>query len=314
MTGLAEIHASVGRNDGHAGNEVQRRLRLGHQEVYFSYESGSLQHFRQIWTEEHGEFPQYACNLPCLGEVQFADVVLEFQDLSGLDITCFSCGRFVVHEAGKFALGGGADGYEVLAVAHGHRSVGVGYSCILRLLEDCCGAPGYGGFLLPYALAYVGELIGGVVLDVSVAVEYQVDTLENYRKVEYRSAESLEVGVDAVFDAGKEAGYAPYGVKQCAEFAKAKSINAAAFALQRLQEGSAVDETGSGEVLLKEKYQAHFVSEGEALAYGSRRGGELLLRHPGCGIVRAALFGDYFSDFVEAQFGFKPFIGHCSEV
>ena len=307
---LAQADAAVFGNYGQAGDEVEGRLRLGHQEIHLADERGAGHYLRQVGTQEVGEFPQDAGDFPGLGEVEFAYFVLYFQYLGWLYEGGLAGGGFVIHEALELALGGGGDGDEVLAVAYGDCGLGGHQACLLGLLEYGGGAAGNGALFLAEAFAYVEQFRGCGVLDVAVAVEYGLYAPGDFREDRNGRAEALEVGVDAVLDAGEEGGYAADGVEHRLQLAQSEGVDAGALVLQRGEEGKAVDVSGGGEVLLEKQHQAHFLSDPEALFYCAAGGAELFLRHPFGGVVGHASVGDYRPYLVESQFGLEPVVCH----
>ena len=158
MTGLAQVHFSFLGDDGHAGDEVERGLGLGHQEVDLADEDGPVQEVGDAGADLIAEGPQDTGDLPFFGEMQLADFVLDGYDLGGLDEGRLAGRGLVVNEAGNLPLAAGRDGDQVFAVADGNARVGFREALGLRLPEDGGGPLGDGSFLLLEGFAEGGEL------------------------------------------------------------------------------------------------------------------------------------------------------------
>ena len=307
---LAQRQAPVGRDDGHAGHEVKRRLRLGHQEVQLADEGGTGQQVRQVGTQEVGEFEQDLADLALLLEVELRDVVLQLDDLGRFDEGGFAGGGHVVHEAGQLALGGRPHRDEVFAVADGHIRVGVHDPLLLRLAQDGPGALGDGGLLAAEVAPDLEKMVGGGVLDVAVFVEDGLDAPLHLGEGADRRGEPLELRVDPALDAAEEVQDAADRVRHGLEFAQGEHVDAGAVALERRQKGNGVDVARGREILLEHQHQAHLVRQGEPLADDVGVGGKALLGHPPGGVIRQAAVGNHLADLVEAEFAFQSFVRH----
>ena len=117
VAGLAQVHFPILGDHRHAGDEVEGGLGLGHQEVDLADEDGAVRQLRDAGTQGVAEFAQDARDFPRFGEAEFADLVLELDDLGGLDEGGLAGGGLVVDEARELALAGAGDGDEVASVA-----------------------------------------------------------------------------------------------------------------------------------------------------------------------------------------------------
>ena len=82
---LAQIHLSIFRDYRHSGDEIQRYLRLGHDEVGLAEIFRSLEQFRNIWPEELSELEEYAHDLALLRELQLLDLIVQLHHFCRLD-------------------------------------------------------------------------------------------------------------------------------------------------------------------------------------------------------------------------------------
>ena len=94
-----------------------------------------------------------------LFEAEFADFVLEFDDLGGLHEGGLARGGEVVDKAADLSLGGGAHRDEELAVPDGDRCVVVDYAFGLGAVQNGGCLLGDGSFLGAEFLADVEKLV-----------------------------------------------------------------------------------------------------------------------------------------------------------
>ena len=307
---LAQRQAAIVRDDRHAGHEVERRLRLGHQEVQLADEGGTAQKVGQIGTQEVGELKQDLADLALLLEVELRDVVLQLDDLGGLDEGGLAGGGHVVHEAGQLALGGSAHRDKVFPVADGHVRVGVHDPLLLRLAQDGSGPLGDGGLFVAEVATDLEEMIGGGVLNVAVFVEDGFDAPLHLGEGADRRGQPLELRVDPALDAAEEVQDATDRVGHGLELARGEHIDTGAVTLQGRQEGNGVDVARGREVLLEHQHQAHLVGQREPLPDDVRVRGKALLGHAPGGVIRQAAVGNHLADLVETEFAFQSGVGH----
>ena len=122
------------------------------------------------------------------------------------------------------------------------------------------------------------------------------------------AAEALQLGVYSVLDAAEEGRDPADGLRGRLEFGQGQCVYAAAFLLERLQEGYGVNVSRGGEILLEHQHQAHLVGEAEAPADYLGVRGELLSGHLLRGIVRQTAVGYDLPDPVETKLAFQSYV------
>ena len=204
MPRLAQLERAVLGDHRHARDEVERRLRLRHYEIYLSEESRRLDELRHVRTEEVAEIVEDAGDLPRLVKAEGADLVLHLDDLHRLDEDGLAGGGLFVHEALDPAFRRGRDGDQELPVTDVHGGVRLHDAVLLGLAEYRPGLAGDGGLLVFQLLAYFVKFRGGGVFHLPVAVDDGVYPLLDVLETAYRGGHPLEVRIDPVLHPGKE--------------------------------------------------------------------------------------------------------------
>ena len=261
MAGLPQVQHPVVRYHGHAGPQVQGGARLGHQEIYLSDKSCAAHELRHVWTEELSKFQQDALDLASLGKAQFRNLVLQLYQLGRLYEGGLAAGGLSVNEAVHLAFGGCGHGNQVLPFAHGDSGVGIRQPGSLCLRKDGGGLLGDGSLLVPEGFAYVKQGIRSGILHVPVLVQDLLYAALHFGEDAHAAGQALQVGVNAVLDAGEKVHDAAGGVQQGLELPEAEHVYARPFLPQGLQEVDCVDVSGGGEPLLEHQHQAHLVCE-----------------------------------------------------
>ena len=307
VTGLAQAQFSVFGEHRHTGNVVQGHIGLGHNEVQLSHKGGAGYEFRHKGSQEFGKLVEDAGNLAGFGKVEFGNLVLEGHNLGRLHEGGFAGGAFVVHEALEGTLLGRSHRDEHLSVSDGDAGIGLHYAFLLRLAEDGVHTAGDTQLFLFYVAADLVELVGGGVLDFSVAVQDGVYAAYYLGRGADARSHMLEVGIDAFLDRMEEVKGPSERIQEGTELTQRQEVDGSVLPYG-FQERNGVNIAGSGEILLKHKDEAHLVRDQVPAVDLVPVRAEFLLLHPGRSILRRAAGHNGRPYFVKPQFRFQPLV------
>ena len=150
-----------------------------------------------------GDVLQDAYALASLGTFEFADMVVGFYYLLGLDEDGLSGGGLIMDDAADFAFVGRGDGYDESAFAHGGGGVFVKQSFCLRLAEDLMEGAADGALRGCHLAADTAQLGAGIICQATVLIE---DTFDESEYEEDALVVALGIAYGECGEAGKACG------------------------------------------------------------------------------------------------------------